>query len=219
MSQEEIVKKLTQCPKVSQAEPPSLRGTSWTGRVIYVKDADTLSIARYCPVSDQLEARTIRITMIDAPEVPHTRGNKLISEYETMLGFLAKSFVLHKMLPDQFAVTTDDLYGWRMQKKIFDSHPVLVQVNCPSVDSRGKKIELDPYSRDLGSVNVIKQDGCWDIAQSLIATKLVDAYEGGSKKRSFMTSLACLDNLGNFTGENVLTRVRTAFAQRSSKDL
>lgn len=211
--------RLKQCPKISNAEPPSMCGTKWLARVIYVKDADTIVVARFCPITDRLEARTIRTTHNDGPEVPHTKSKIKPSKYEAMLGYIAKTIVLNKMLPDQFKISAEDSYDWRKQKKIFDQHPIIVEVDCPAVDSKGKNIDLDPYFRDLAKVIVMSGTEPWDVAQTLIQLGIADPYEGGKKDRTFMKSTKCLDNLGTVVASDILQNVRDAYKEITDLDI
>lgn len=212
------VERLKTCPKISAAEPPSVCGTKWPARIIYVKDADTIVVARFCPNSDRLEARTVRTTQNDCPEVPHTKSKVQPSKYEAMLGYMAKTIVLNKMLPDHFKVVAEDVYDWRKQKKIFDQFPVIVEVDCPALDSNGKKIDLDPYFRDLGKIVVTSCEKPWDVAQTLIDLGIADPYEGGKKERTFMKSTKCLDNLSNIVPTETIQKARDAFKTINDSD-
>lgn len=203
--------RLKACPKISAARSPSVCGTKWTARIIYVKDADTVVVARFCPHSDQLEARTVRTTLNDCPEVFHSKSKIQPSKYEAMLGYMAKTIILNKMLPDQFKVVAEEMYDWRKQKKVFDQYPVIVEVDCPALDSKGKTVVPDPYFRDLGKITVTSCDEPWDVAQTLINLGLADPYEGGKKERTFMKSTKCLDNLGSIAPADAIRKAHDAF--------
>ena len=206
--------KLLCCPKVSDAKEPSLQGTRWLGRIIYIIDADTFVIARY--INDTLVRYKVRITCIDSAEIQHEKGEETVTPYEQALGALTKSYLLNKMSPNNFKVCTEDVYDWRAQQKVFNKEPIMVMVDCPSIDKEGKKIVLDKYGRELGSVAVLQDESdCtgWDVAQLLIEKELVDRYEGKTKKRSFMKSTTFLDKLSDQIGDENVHQLKTLFTQ------
>lgn len=200
---------LSECKKISATKEPTLAGTSFLARIIYCIDSDSIVVARVVdPIGPKLERRTIRITMINGPEVPHKQSTQnTLSSYEAMLGTLAKNIVLHTILPDQFEIQEIDCYDWRKQQKIFDAHPVIVEIECPLLDSKGKLKQADPYKRELGSVSIVKsskQETPINIANLLIDIGIADKYEGGKKTRSFMTSTQFIEtNLRPLCGSKI----------------
>ncbi len=154
----EDTKSLTSCTKISAIDEPNLRGQVWIGRLVHFADGDTCAVVKCNQIPQGidlnlgtcLERRTVRLTKIDCAEAATPK--KKITPYENLLNTITKNYVLHTILPDEFQVLETNTYDWRKQQKIFDKHCVLLRVDCPLLDSKGKTMELDPYNRDLGSV-------------------------------------------------------------------
>ena len=208
--------KLLACPKVSKAQEPNNRGTCWLARLIYVVDADTIVVARY--VDDKLQREKIRITDIDAGEVKHLSGDRKVTPYEQALGAVTKNYILNSLSSDHFQIDITDKYKDMAQKKVFDVKPIIVKVNCPMTDSKGKVIDLDRYGRNLAAVTVIQigeKSINWDIGQDLLEKQLVDNYEGEKKARSFMKSTNFLNSQNNTFGVEIIAKLNKLFAQLS----
>ena len=207
--------KLLSCPKISAAKEPSLQGTRWLGRIIHVVDADTFVIGKYA--GDNLVRYTVRLMHLDSAEVKHLGESAAkTTPYEQALGALTKNYILQKLSPNQFKMSTEDIYGWQAQQKVFNKEAVIVMVDCPSVDSEGKRLDNDKYGRELGNVAILQDesDGSgWDVAQLLIQKRLVDPYEGKTKQRTFMTSTTFLDDLLDEIGHENVEHLKTLFAQ------
>lgn len=206
--------KLVACPKVSKAQEPNNRGTCWLARLIYVIDADTIVVARY--VDERLQREKVRITLIDAGEVKHETAERKVTPYEQALGSVTKNYILNRLSPDDFGISTSDKYKDMAQKKVFDRKPVIVKVDCPMTDSKGKEIDLDRYGRNLAAVTVTQIGATevdWDIAQDLLEKCLVDKYEGETKVRSFMRTTAFLDPLKTILGTGIIAQLKTLYSQ------
>lgn len=104
-----------------------------------------------------------------------------------MVNILTKNLVLHTILPTEFQVADQDCYPYQMQQKIFDKHCILIRADFPMKDSKGKKMDLDPYGRDIGSVTILKDKAEINLGDLLRKVGLADFYEGETKKRTFMT--------------------------------
>ena len=210
---------LRDCSKISAVKLPNNRGSKFLARLIYIVDADTIHVAG-C-VDGRLQRHKIRVTLVDAAEINHKDGDRIVTPYEQALGSVTKSYVLNRLSPADFKVTTTDEYNDRVQKKVFDAKPVMLLIDCPMTDTKGKEIDLDPYGRDLGAVTVLENNSAekgWDLAQDLISKELVDLYEGGTKKRSFMRSTAFLDPLEAVLGSPTVEQLKSLYANLSEED-
>lgn len=209
----EEYEKLVAVPKVSSAQEPNNRGTKWLARLIYVTDADTIVVARF--VDGRLQREKVRLTYVDAAEIKHTDGERIVTPYEQALGAVTKNYILNRLAPESFKVSLIDSYKDHAQKKVFDVKPIILEVTCPMTDSKGKEIDLDRYGRNLAAVSVItsENDKGWDITQDLLSKELVDKYEGGTKARSFMKSTAFLDPLESSLGAEIVNQLKDLFKQ------
>lgn len=161
---EQLLKRLQDCP----ADVPKFdfAGQSFFARLSSLYDADTYWVVT--DVFDKLYKLNIRVLGIDSAEM------KTKDPVEKALAMKARDYVAAWALPSEFHVggnhTEKDI------KLALQKTPVIVYVKCQGNDLYGRCL-----------AHVYKDDGedAQSISDLLIQENLVDAYQGGTKVRSW----------------------------------